>query len=420
MLCGIMVQLAKTIGLHRPSHAQDFERFKVDLRQDELRDRYYTWAACNIVAQRVSTGYGLPPNTMYDWTLTSGEGKEASFSLHEDVKARLKVEMFSNEVSRELYGWRLDPLGIASPERKREVVTELDRLLDQIEKELGTADSINRLYLFAARLHYHLSALFDSPTEISPAEYLQDLNKLWSSTTAFINAAINITSPASLTGPIVIYATNYIFQMLLAAGFVLLKLLNSFYATYLDREQGRQLFSQVVDNLRTMGVMSNDLPSRFAEVLVQLWQNSGRGQTPVSEAVDDSLQLKVRSRMSMSLIHDSVWRWRAISMAESSADARDAALNQTTNPDAEIGSGDQSLAPSGLGYGGNGTLAPPGGGLGGSSMRRSPTPVGADRGWGDLFSNDVFDPANWMLSGQLSDFPVDFSNDPFGVGLSSM
>lgn len=52
MISGLMIQIAKQIGLHRPSHAQDFSRFRVEVREEELRDRVITWAACNVVAQR--------------------------------------------------------------------------------------------------------------------------------------------------------------------------------------------------------------------------------------------------------------------------------------------------------------------------------------------------------------------------------
>ena len=52
MLCGLMMQIALQIGLHRPSHAQDFSKFKVELREEELRDRVRTWATCNACAQR--------------------------------------------------------------------------------------------------------------------------------------------------------------------------------------------------------------------------------------------------------------------------------------------------------------------------------------------------------------------------------
>ncbi len=52
MLSGLMMQIALQIGLHRPSHAQDFTKFKVELREEELKDRVKTWAACNAIAQR--------------------------------------------------------------------------------------------------------------------------------------------------------------------------------------------------------------------------------------------------------------------------------------------------------------------------------------------------------------------------------
>ena len=52
MLSGLMMQISMQIGLHRPSHAQDFSKFQVELRDEELKDRVKTWAACNVVAQR--------------------------------------------------------------------------------------------------------------------------------------------------------------------------------------------------------------------------------------------------------------------------------------------------------------------------------------------------------------------------------
>lgn len=52
IFCGVMMQIAMQIGLHRPSHAQDFSKFRMELQEDELKDRVRTWAICNIVAQR--------------------------------------------------------------------------------------------------------------------------------------------------------------------------------------------------------------------------------------------------------------------------------------------------------------------------------------------------------------------------------
>lgn len=101
--------------------------------------------------------------------------------------------------------------------------------------------------------------------------------------------------------------------MIIAAGFTLLKLLNSFFANQIGFEYGRQMFNRTIWAIRSISVTTNDLPSRLAEVLAQLWRGSGAAlRHPGSESSteDNSLQLKVKCRMSMSLVYDSVWRWR--------------------------------------------------------------------------------------------------------------
>jgi hypothetical protein len=99
--------------------------------------------------------------------------------------------------------------------------------------------------------------------------------------------------------------------MVIAAAFTLLKLLNSFFASEINLEYGRGLFTRTIRAIRDISVTNNDLPSRLAEVLAQLWRSGGAGQEKGWKwEVDGSLQLKVRCRMSMSLVYDSVWRWR--------------------------------------------------------------------------------------------------------------
>ena len=101
--------------------------------------------------------------------------------------------------------------------------------------------------------------------------------------------------------------------MIIAAGFSLLKLMNSFFARHINIEYGRNLFNRTIQAIRIISVFPNDLPNRLAEVLAQLWRSSGAGSrlsVATSDSPDSSLQLKVKCRMSMSLVFDSVWRWR--------------------------------------------------------------------------------------------------------------
>lgn len=69
MLCGLMMQVAMQIGLHRPSHAQDFTRFKIELREEEMKDRIKTWVACNMISQRYDRP--APPPRAFALTVPS-------------------------------------------------------------------------------------------------------------------------------------------------------------------------------------------------------------------------------------------------------------------------------------------------------------------------------------------------------------
>ena len=167
--------------------------------------------------------------------------------------------------------------------------------------------AINALYLKAANLHQHLSVFFDAPESNT---YCEDLLALYTATQEYVEGCFTLeTSLGSVIG----YATNYILQMLVAAGFTLFKLLNSFFAKFIDLESGKRLFTKTITTIRTISVVSNDLPSRLGEVLAQMWRDGGAGSkvsSPADGGFDNSLQLKTKARMSMSLIYDSLWRWR--------------------------------------------------------------------------------------------------------------
>lgn len=71
---------------------------------------------------RVATGYGQPPATFYDWTLTQGGGSEEGFRLPPDTQGRLLIEKFSNRVTKALYSNHSDPVGLAK-DSERSVLT---------------------------------------------------------------------------------------------------------------------------------------------------------------------------------------------------------------------------------------------------------------------------------------------------------
>ena len=71
---------------------------------------------------RVATGYGQPPNTYYDWTLGPVGQKEMHYALPAEMEARLRIEMFSNDVTKSLYRNDADPEGLA-PDAGKSILT---------------------------------------------------------------------------------------------------------------------------------------------------------------------------------------------------------------------------------------------------------------------------------------------------------
>lgn len=176
-----------------------------------------------------------------------------------------------------------------------------------------TTAGLTTLYVRAAGLHLRLSSFFDNPTA---TDYRQGLSLLYVSATTFLEASLGVETAV---GSMLNYCSNYIYQMTMAAGFVLLKLYKSFFSANIDVEYTKILFSRTIWGLRTMSVSANDLPARMTEVLARMWK-TGMPAAPAPGTgggeVDGSLQLKVKCRMSMSLVYDSVWRWREDFLAQ--------------------------------------------------------------------------------------------------------
>jgi hypothetical protein len=459
ILCGVMMKTATGIGLHRPNHINDFSRVAVELNNEGLHDRIKTWAVCNIVAQTIGTGYGQPASTLYDWTLAIRPGVEGPYSLGPELEARLLIERFCDKVSKEMYSNASDPRGVAGDEHRAMLMRVYRREFNELQASIVAQNlsPIVYLHLKAACLHLRLAGFFDSSR--TPG-YLDDLMALWRATTGYLDYILDGPETCDesyryqLRDSFMLkYATNYIQQMLVAAGFALLKLMRSFFVKQVDFERGRTLFHRTIQAIRTASVVQNDLNWRLAELMVQIWNGARiEGSSPSFQGddpeIDDSLQLKVRCRHSMSLVFDSIWHWReeyqargrgtldgespktphlsfTIFLDPSSlpsllgepvrAKILLVALKQPTNPDSANESSassthlDSTLAPpshslpANLGLAAsNGALTPSGGSAMGGGTQ------GSLLGMSDYSNNlDFWDPQHWMLDGLL-DFNYTF------------
>ncbi|KAF2263048.1 hypothetical protein CC78DRAFT_554239 [Lojkania enalia] len=416
MLCGVMMQIAMQIGLHQPTHPQDFSRTKVRLRQEDIHDRLRTWAVCNIVAQTVSTGYGQPSITLYDSTLEFRQDDEDHMRIiPPNLFVRLRQEMAASRINKLLYSSNIHRFS------DNAATTYMNLEADRLNEERGLMDGVDKeledLFHRAVSLHLHLYSFFNTEIKL---ERRDDLLALYFTATGFLEAAFRLQKDNRLK-----YAPYYITQMALAAGFALLKLLNSDFAGRLPFDQGRQFVLQTIDAMRKSKVMQNDLSDRLAEVLAQLWKESSRGrsslhsmsQSPVagnpgiatmfnsqshpqqpqhrresSGMLEDPLGLIIRSRMSMSVVFDCVWRWRESQVSNASEQLDATVVNNPTNPDSST----NSTPPPGA------VVENPAHGLPNFNpqLNTLSMPLTLTNGLTSANSFEIFDPVSWMLESQ--------------------
>lgn len=310
ILSGVMMKAATGIGLHRPNHAQDFSRVSVELNKEELHDRVTTWAVCNIVSQSIGTGYGQPATTLYDWTLAVRPGDLGPFTLSAELEARLQIERFADKVSKEMYSNASDPQGVSGDEHRSMLTRLFKHDYDALQASISSKKDLSPLiemFLRAANLHFRLAILFASD---SAPRFREDLMELWRATLSFLDFVIGLEESTRILQ----YGTQYMSQMIVAGGFTILKLMNSTYVSDFEVDKGRSLFKDTVGAIRKMVVTNNDLSSRLAELMVQMWNAMRTEQRQLTNFSNGqrngALQLKVRCRHSMSLVFDSIWHWR--------------------------------------------------------------------------------------------------------------
>ncbi|KFY48768.1 hypothetical protein V495_01048 [Pseudogymnoascus sp. VKM F-4514 (FW-929)] len=315
MLSGTMAHTAMQIGLHRPGNAQDFSKFRIRLSQEDLEDRMKTWAACNIVMQSVATGYGQPSMTLYDWALSPRLPNRPDYQLGKYLGHRLRIEKLCDRITKALY-YDVPPTSGATENSDNIGVI---RLLDQELVQLGAELTFILFYLRCATLHLRLYALVEPG---KPESIISSLLSLYEACRQLLSMLITAEPPDQepVEGNMsLLYCPNYTFQMTLAASCTLLRLLRSSFKGYIDVDVGKSLFNSVILAVRKMSIANNDLPGRLADVLAQLWAKDARASKSQARLqlgseqgsnIRQEVQLKVRGRMSMSVMFDSLLEWR--------------------------------------------------------------------------------------------------------------
>ncbi|KAJ6151418.1 hypothetical protein N7470_007015 [Penicillium chermesinum] len=280
---GLMMQIAMQLGLHRPVQSEEFTTFRMEVQGEALKDLL----PLGMVNRQVQCTTG-PSNQRLS--------RMPIIVCRMSSPFRLRIEKFCDRVTKALYSSKPEPVEFISPE-KLIIIQILENELRDMEVEFReTISAINMIHLRAAELHFRYFVFLGSNARSD------DLSKLFIATTSFLGRVLDLeTSPGELIG----HATNYILQMIVSAAFALMKLLRSSFNRNIDFNHGKLLFNGAISAIRRISVMDHDRPIRLADILAQMWN-----ATSPEPAEEDNLQLKIRCRMSMSHVYDTVWRWR--------------------------------------------------------------------------------------------------------------
>ena len=132
----------------------------------------------------------------------------------------------------------------------------------------------------------------------------EGLSRFFSLCVATINTASSMTQTVNLPS----VAQSFVDRTICLAGFTILRLVRSPLAAHLDLAVGEQAFFQAVQFLKNISLQPGDIGMRTAMIMHDLW-NSNKVFRRKDGRIE-SLGLRLRTRLSMSVSYDMFWYWR--------------------------------------------------------------------------------------------------------------
>jgi hypothetical protein len=145
---------------------------------------------------------------------------------------------------------------------------------------------------------------FAHPT--SPGPDAEGLSRFYSLCISVIQSAATMQTTQKIYLPSV--SQSFIDRTITLAAFTILRLVRSPLAQHLDVLAGERAFSQAYDFLKGVSLQPGDIHFRTAHIMKDLW-----GSDKVFRRKDgrvESLYLRLRTRLSMSVSYDMFWYWR--------------------------------------------------------------------------------------------------------------
>ncbi|KAH7386094.1 hypothetical protein BKA66DRAFT_68947 [Pyrenochaeta sp. MPI-SDFR-AT-0127] len=301
LMCGSAVHLATQIGLHISGVGQDFARMPIKKNQDLKVNRARLWLCCVIVSIRTSCAEGIPPlaESFFD-----GDERD-----REDMVPYLPIDLqFLHKVYIILLR-AMVAMGKTNLQSIHCDVRVLRSLVSIFDSQLlslapSSPSDLDTLQLNCARIHVMAFHFFAHPT--NPGSDADGLSRFYSLCVSVIQTATTMTMTQQTAFASV--SQSFIDRTITLAGFTILRLCRSPLAQHLDLAVGEQAFAQAVQFLKNVSLQQGDIGLRTALIMKDLW-----GSSKVFRRKDgriESLGLRLRTRLSMSVSYDMFWYWR--------------------------------------------------------------------------------------------------------------
>lgn len=145
---------------------------------------------------------------------------------------------------------------------------------------------------------------FAHPTK--PPPDADGLSRFYSLCVSLIQTATNLTLTEQTAFAQV--SQSFIDRTVTLAGFSILRLVRSPLAQHLDLAAGELAFSQAIQFLKNVSLQRGDIGIRTALIMKDLWASNNVFRRKNGQI--ESLGLRLRTRLSMSVCYDMFWYWR--------------------------------------------------------------------------------------------------------------
>ncbi|KAF2729375.1 C6 zinc finger domain-containing protein [Polyplosphaeria fusca] len=301
VLCGAAVHLATQVGLHVAGVGQDFARLPLKKDQAQKLFRAKLWMQCVIISIRSSCAEGIPPLVISGTFFDGDEGEPEEMLTHVEPDLQFLHKAHVILLKAELAMVRTD---LKSTKCDVGVLRSLINIFDSQLQALATSSpsELDTFQLNCCRIHVLSYHFFANPSRPCPdAESLCRLYTLCVST-------IQSTDSLAQTANFNTISPSFFERTLVLSGFAVLKIVRSSLAQHLDRQAGEAAYFSVVQFCQKLSMKSGDLGARAAAIMTNLWSSNKVFRR--KDGSIESLGLRLRTRLSMSVNFDMFWYWR--------------------------------------------------------------------------------------------------------------